>query len=104
VQVDEGRSAGRLRIAVCHSDNDGFLQAKDVLEVIGQVAKQRQFGRTGVAENPRTTVVTQQLDRGFSYSRYELSQHLFPTDNARSCQASTILAIAKFLRSHTDFV
>ncbi|MGY4594380.1 hypothetical protein ACVWXL_002126 [Bradyrhizobium sp. GM22.5] len=51
VQIDERRSSRGLRIAVCHTDDAGFLQSEHVVDVVGPVAKEGKLGRAGVAEN-----------------------------------------------------
>ena len=43
--------ARRLRIAVGHADHARFLQAEHVVDVVGPVREERQFGRAGIAED-----------------------------------------------------
>ena len=51
MQIDEAGVAGGLRVAVGHADHGGFLQAQHVVDVVGPVAQERQFGRAGIAEH-----------------------------------------------------
>ncbi len=51
MQIDEAGVAGGLRIAVGHADHARFLQAQHVIDVIGPVRQERQFGRAGIAEH-----------------------------------------------------
>src|SRR4051794_6122925 len=51
VQIDESRTPGRLRIAVRHADDAGFLQTEHVVDVVGPVAEEGKLGRAGIAEN-----------------------------------------------------
>ena len=51
MQIDEAGVAGGLRVAVGHADDGGFLQAEHVVDVVGPVAQERQFGRAGIAEH-----------------------------------------------------
>ena len=51
MQVDKAGVAGRLRIAVGHADDGSLLQAEHVVDVIGPVVEERQFGRAGIAEH-----------------------------------------------------
>ena len=49
-----------LRVAVGHADDDRFLQAEHVAEVVRKVAEERQLGRAGVAEDGRHPQLAQQ--------------------------------------------
>ena len=67
VQVDERGIARGLRVAVGHADDDGFLQAEDVAEVVGELAEEGQFRRAGVAEDGGHPQLPQQAHNGFAY-------------------------------------
>ena len=66
VQVDERRVARGLRVAVGHADDDRFLQAEDVAEIVGELPKKRQLGRAGVAEDGGHPQLAQQAHNGFA--------------------------------------
>ena len=66
VQVDERRVPRRLRVAVGHADDDRFLQAEHVAEIVGKVSEQRQLGRAGIAEDRRHPEVAQQTHNCFT--------------------------------------
>ena len=51
MQIDETGVAGRLRVAIGHADDGGFLQAQHIIDVVGPVVEERQFGRAGIAEH-----------------------------------------------------
>ncbi len=51
MQIDESGIARGLRITVGHADDGGFLQAQHIIDVIGPVGEERQFGRAGIAEH-----------------------------------------------------
>ena len=51
MQIDKTGVAGRLRVAVGHADDGGLMQAEHVVDVIGPVVEERQFGRAGIAEH-----------------------------------------------------
>lgn len=63
VQVDKARTPGRLRVAVRHGDDAGFVQAQHVgqVERPGQRVHQRQFGRAGIAEHILDALAPQHL-------------------------------------------
>ena len=67
VQVDERGVARGLRVAVGHADDDRFLQAEDVAEIVRELAEERQLGRAGVAEDGGHPQLAQQADNGFAY-------------------------------------
>jgi len=67
VQVHEAGIARGLGIAVCHAHDHGFLQAEDVREVLGIVAKQGQLGGARVAEDARHAQLAQHVDDGVAY-------------------------------------
>ncbi len=64
MQIDEAGVAARLRIAVGHADDGGFLQAQHVVDVVGPVAEERQFGRPGIAEHLLDAERAQQAEGG----------------------------------------
>ena len=64
MKVDETGVAGRLRIAIGHADDGGFLQAEHVVDVVGPVAEERQFGRAGIAEDLFDAERAQQAEGG----------------------------------------
>ncbi len=51
MQIDEAGIAGGLGVAVGHADDARLLQAEHIVDVVGPVAQERQFGRTGIAEH-----------------------------------------------------
>ena len=65
MQIDEAGVAGRLRIAVGHADDGGLLQAEHVIDVVGPVAEERQFGRAGIAEHALDAERAEQAEGGF---------------------------------------
>ena len=65
VEVDVGRPAGGLRVAVGHPDRHGLLQPEDVAEVVGELGEHRQLRRAGVAEDRRHPVLAEELERSF---------------------------------------
>ena len=62
MQVDEAGVARGLRIAVGHADHGGFLQAQHIVDVVGPVAEERQFGRAGIAEHLLDAERAQQVE------------------------------------------
>ena len=62
VQVDVGRAARGLGVAVGHADRDRLLQAEDVAEVVRELGEHRQLGRAGVAEDRRHPVLPEELE------------------------------------------
>ncbi len=70
VEVDERGVARGLRVAVSHADDDRFLQAEDVAEIVREVAEERQLGRAGVAEDGGHPQLTQQTHNGFTNGRH----------------------------------
>ena len=64
MQIDEAGVAGGLRVAVGHADHGGFLQAQHVVDIVGPVAEERQFGRAGIAEHLSDAERAQQIERG----------------------------------------
>ncbi|VWC46888.1 hypothetical protein BLA6860_07458 [Burkholderia lata] len=62
MQVDDRRIAGGLRVAVGHSDHDGFMQAEHVAEIVREVAEHRQLGRAGIAEHAVDAELAKQVD------------------------------------------
>ncbi|MNR41951.1 hypothetical protein D3C85_1604120 [compost metagenome] len=62
MQVHEARAARGLGVAVGHAHDHRLLQAQHIGEVFGVVAKQRQLGRAGVAEDARHAELAQQVD------------------------------------------
>ena len=44
MEIDEGGVACGLGIAIGHADNDRFLKAQNIAEILGKIAKHRQFG------------------------------------------------------------
>jgi hypothetical protein len=64
MQIDEAGVAGGLRVTVSHADDGGFLQAQHVVDVVGPVAQERQFGRTGIAEHLLDPKRAQQAEGG----------------------------------------
>ena len=64
MQVDEAGIAGRLRIAVGHADHRGLLQAQHIIDVVGPVAEERQFGRAGIAEHALDAERAEQAEGG----------------------------------------
>src|SRR5690348_10953135 len=63
MQIDETGVARRLRVSVGHADHRSLLQAEHVIDVLGPVAQERQFGRAGIAEYFANAEGTQQLER-----------------------------------------
>src|SRR4051812_117516 len=63
MQVDETGVTRRLRISVGHADYGCFLQAEHVVDIVGPVAQERQFGRAGIAEHLFDPERTQQVER-----------------------------------------
>ncbi|MOA30797.1 hypothetical protein D3C78_1519110 [compost metagenome] len=61
MQVHEARAARGLGVAVGHANDHGLLQAQHIGKILGVVAKQRQLGRAGVAENARHAELAQQV-------------------------------------------
>ena len=70
VQVDVGRAARGLRVAVGHPDRDGLLQPEHVAEVVGELGEHRQLGRAGVAEDRRHPVLPEELEGGLPDARH----------------------------------
>ena len=64
MQIDEPGVAGRLRVAVSHADDGGLLQAEYVIDIVGPVGEERQFGRAGIAEHLLDSERAQQPERG----------------------------------------
>ena len=64
MQIDEAGVAGRLRIAVGHADDGGFLQAEHVVDVVRPVAEERQFGGAGIAEHALDAERAEQAEGG----------------------------------------
>ena len=64
MQIDEAGVARGLRIAVSHADHGGFLQAEHVVDVVGPVAEERQFGRAGIAEHALDAERAQEAEGG----------------------------------------
>src|SRR5438094_9872653 len=64
MQIDEAGVAGRLRIAIGHADYAGLLQGEHVLDVVGPVAEERQFGRAGIAEHALDAEGAEQAEGG----------------------------------------
>jgi hypothetical protein len=51
-------------VAIGHADDGGFLQAQHVIDVVGPVAEERQFGRAGIAEHALDTERAEQAEGG----------------------------------------
>ena len=64
MQIDEAGVAGRLRIAIGHADDASLLQAEHVVDVVGPVAEERQFGRAGIAEHALDAERAEQAEGG----------------------------------------
>ncbi len=64
MQIDEAGIARRLGVAVGHADHAGLLQAEHVVDVVGPVAQERQFGRAGIAEHGVDAERAQQVESG----------------------------------------
>ena len=64
MQIDKTGVAGGLRVAVGHADDGGFLQAQHIVDIVGPVAEERQFGRAGIAEHFLDAERAQQVERG----------------------------------------
>ncbi|MNT46951.1 hypothetical protein D3C72_1836270 [compost metagenome] len=69
MQVDQGRVARGLRIAVRHAHHTGFLQAQHVAEVVGKATEHGQFGGSGVGEHRRHANAAHQVVDGVSDSQ-----------------------------------
>ncbi|MGY3617600.1 hypothetical protein ACVJGD_003796 [Bradyrhizobium sp. USDA 10063] len=63
MQIDEAGVPRRLGIAVRHADDGGFLQPQHVVDVVGPVAQERQFGRARIAEHLLDAESAQQAER-----------------------------------------
>src|SRR5262249_26237523 len=63
MQIDEAGIARRLRIAVGHADDGGFLQAQHIVDVVRPIREERQFGRTGIAEDASDVEGAQEIER-----------------------------------------
>ena len=64
MQIDEAGVAGRLRVTIGHADDGGLLQAEHVIDVVGPVAEERQFGRAGIAEHALDAERAEQAEGG----------------------------------------
>ena len=64
MQIDEAGVAGGLRVTIGHADHRRFLQAKHIVDIVGPIAEERQFGRAGIAEHLGDTERAQQVERG----------------------------------------
>ena len=71
VQVDVGGMTAGLRESVRHPDDDEFLEAEHVGEVLGEVGEHRQLGRARVAEDRGHPVGTEQLEGRFTDGRHQ---------------------------------
>ena len=69
VQIDQCGLARGRRKAVGHGYGNAFLQTQNIPEIIGKIAKHRQFGRAGVAEDRRHARRAQQVDRDIAHGR-----------------------------------
>jgi hypothetical protein len=67
VEIDHSSIVGRLRVAVGHADDHGFLQAQYILEIGGKIPEQRQFRGTGIAEDAVDAESPQQAERRFPH-------------------------------------
>ena len=63
MQIDEAGVAGGLGVAIGHADHGGLLQAQHVVDIVGPVAQERQFGRAGIAEHLPDAERAQQIER-----------------------------------------
>src|SRR5579871_387154 len=63
MQIDETRVARRLRIAVGHADHGRLLQAEHIVDVVGPVREERQFGRARIAEDLLDAEGAEQVER-----------------------------------------
>ncbi len=63
MQIDKTGVAGGLGVAVGHADHGGFLQAEHVIDIVGPVGEERQFGRAGIAEHFLDAERAQQIER-----------------------------------------
>ncbi len=70
VEVDQGRLAGDLGVAVGHRHHRSFLEAEYVFEVVGVVLKHRQLGRAGVAEHPGHPMLAEKVKGRFTHGRH----------------------------------
>ena len=64
MQIDEAGIARGLGVAVGHADHGGFLQAQHIVDIVGPVGEERQFGRAGIAEHFLDAERAQQVERG----------------------------------------
>ncbi len=64
MQVDHGKSARGLRIAIRHRHQRGLLQAQDVADVVldRERVHQRQLGGAGVAEHDLHALLLEQIE------------------------------------------
>jgi len=67
VQIDHRSITSGLGISIGHTDNNGFMEADDVAEVIRKVSKHRKFSRSRVAENGIDAEGAQKTQHGFTY-------------------------------------
>ncbi len=60
MQIDEGGVVSCRSIAIGHGDHHRLLQSQHVAEIVRKIAKHRQFGGTGIAENRGQSELAQQ--------------------------------------------
>jgi hypothetical protein len=81
VEVEEGGTPRRLRVAVGHRDRGGLLQRQHVLDVVdgGERVHERQLGRPGVAEDVTHALRAEHLEQRLpSSARHRLRTYLGP--------------------------
>src|SRR3954447_15524436 len=64
MQIDEAGIARRLRVTIGHADSARFLKRQHVVDIVGPVAEERQFGRAGIAEHRLDAEGSKQVERG----------------------------------------
>ncbi len=66
VEIDHRELARGLRIAIRHPHDGGFLQSKQIPQLIlgRERVHQRQFGRAGIAEHDLDALLLEQIEEG----------------------------------------
>src|SRR6516162_8300761 len=64
MQIDKAGVTRGLRVAVGHADHARLLQAQHIVDIVGPVGEERQFGRAGIAEHLFDAESAQQVEGG----------------------------------------
>ena len=72
MQVDHGEPARRLRVAVGHRHQRGFLQAEHVFDVVldGEGVHQLELGGARIAEHVGDALLLEQFEEGAAAGNY----------------------------------